>query len=589
VRPLELVNAWARRRERELRALIHYRPRQVAWRAVIAARRRVASLAPGRWTRLLARAQEVELAPIVLAESDPWIDFALAATVTPPEREDDILAGRFSFLNKSIRFRDRPDWFPRGAEAPSHLWRMNLHYHRFLVDAAVGALRRPDRREALLTRADRTLDDWTARCPVADSNGWADAWNSYAVATRLLNARLARRVVARLEGAQAARFAARLDALGASSAIFLEHWIERDLGGNHLVRNACALVAAGRWFRGPRAARWLTIGNGILRADVQRQFLADGFHEERSPMYHALVLEDLLATLPATGDRQVDETRELIGRAIAALSVVEHPDGQLALFNDSAFGIAPPLDRLRELAARLDAPSHHPAPQDLAIAGYFKLVEGRQQVVFDAGPLGPDHLPAHAHCDALSFEWSVGTTRVVTDTGVDRYEAGPERDFQRSVRAHSTLEIDGRDQAEPFGSFRMGRRPHVVGLRSASHAVSGSHDGYGAAGRHERRLSLESGDGPAWIDRLDGPGEHPVTVRLGLAPGVSASIDRGLAAVDAGPGGRWRWSTPTEGQVAIEGGSYCPQFGRSVPRLVLTWRGSAGRSRDLPFALVPLD
>jgi hypothetical protein len=119
--------------------------------------------------------------------------------------------------------------------------------------------------------------------------------------------------------------------------------------------------------------------------------------------------------------------------------------------------------------------------------------------------------------------------------------------------------------------------------------VSGSHDGFGAAGRHSRRLSLGPGTGPSWIDRLEGRAEHAVTVRLGLAPGVGASIAQGTAVMDAGPGGRWRWSTPPDGRVAIENGTYCPEFGKSVPRVVLTWRGRAGRSRELPFALVPLD
>ncbi len=502
---------------------------------------------------------------------------------------DDLLAGRFSFLNRSIVFGDRPDWLPRAVDSPSHLWRMNLHYHRFLVDAAVGALRRPERRVALLTRALHLLEDWTARCPVAERDGWADAWSSYAVATRILNARLARIAAARLEGVEAARFSARLDALGASSALFLSRWLERDLGGNHLLRNACALLVAGRWFRGPRATRWLELGNRIVTAAVRAQFLPDGFHEERSPMYHALAIEDLLATLPGADDRASGSVMQTASAALAALKVVQHPDGEIALFNDSAFGIARPVDQLGDLASRLGVPRQPATPTHLPIAGYFKLVDERQQVIFDAGPLGPDHLPAHAHCDALSFEWSVGALRVVTDTGVDRYEAGPDRDFQRSVRAHSTLEVDGRDQAEPFASFRMGRRPDVQGEIQEQNAAVGVHDGFGAAGRHRRRIALRPGCGPSWTDRLEGPGEHPVTVRVGLAPDVRTLNDPGGPAIDAGPAGRWRWWTPPHGRTAIEDGIYCPEFGRSLRRQVLTWKGLAGRARELPFTLEPLD
>ena len=156
------MNAWTHRRERDLRGLVRYRPRQIAWRAIIAARRRLASLTPGRWQRLISRAESLDTVPIRPADTEPWIDFILAATVTPAQREDDLLEGRFTFLNHSIGFGNRPDWLPRGAGSPSHLWRMNLHYHRFLVDAAVAALRRPDRRVALLARAEQLLDDWTA-------------------------------------------------------------------------------------------------------------------------------------------------------------------------------------------------------------------------------------------------------------------------------------------------------------------------------------------------------------------------------------------------------------------------------------------
>jgi uncharacterized heparinase superfamily protein len=282
-------------------------------------------------------------------------------------------------------------------------------------------------------------------------------------------------------------------------------------------------------------------------------------------------------------------TRLLLGKAIAAQRVVLHPDGEIALFNDSAFGIAPRCDLLRRLAQRLGVPGDHATPTDLVNAGYFTLAAGGQRVVFDAGALGPDHLPAHAHCDALSFEWSVGTVRVVTDTGVDRYEAGPEREFQRSVRAHATLEVDGRDQGEPFGSFRMGRRPVVSGERVDDHTVRGSHDGFGSAGLHRRMIALRPGSGPSWTDRLDGPAEQAVTVRIGLSPETHASVVEGRASIEAGSAGRWRWSTPPGGAVSIEVGTYCPQFGKNVPRNVLTWRGVAGRSRDLGFGLIPAD
>jgi Heparinase II/III N-terminus len=61
--------------------------------------------------------------------------------------------------------------------------------------------------------------------------------------------------------------------------------------GNHLLANAKALVFAGTYFAGDEANAWLQRGVGLLREQVAEQVLADGGHFERSPMYHAIVLE----------------------------------------------------------------------------------------------------------------------------------------------------------------------------------------------------------------------------------------------------------------------------------------------------------
>ena len=51
---------------------------------------------------------------------------------------------------------------------------------------------------------------------------------------------------------------------------------------------------AGAYFDGPAADFWLRRGLFILRRELAEQVLEDGGHFELSPMYHALILEDLL-------------------------------------------------------------------------------------------------------------------------------------------------------------------------------------------------------------------------------------------------------------------------------------------------------
>src|SRR6185312_16896721 len=74
----------------------------------------------------------------------------------------------------------------------------------------------------------------------------------------------------------------------------LESRLERELLANHLLKNAKALVFAGALLNAPESARWRALGQQLLREQIAEQILPDGGHIERSPMYHAWVLDDLL-------------------------------------------------------------------------------------------------------------------------------------------------------------------------------------------------------------------------------------------------------------------------------------------------------
>ena len=89
-----------------------------------------------------------------------------------------------------------------------------------------------------------------------------------------------------------------LDSL-AVQARHLSRRLEWHLLGNHLFVNAKALVMAGCFFEGPEADRWRETGLRILRAQIPEQILGDGWQFERSPMYHALAVEDMLDLLNA--------------------------------------------------------------------------------------------------------------------------------------------------------------------------------------------------------------------------------------------------------------------------------------------------
>ena len=79
----------------------------------------------------------------------------------------------------------------------------------------------------------------------------------------------------------------------AEQASALEAQIEYHLLGNHLLENGITLAWAGLSLDGPRSRQWLGKGLEILERELPRQVLDDGTHDERSPMYQALIAESL--------------------------------------------------------------------------------------------------------------------------------------------------------------------------------------------------------------------------------------------------------------------------------------------------------
>ena len=83
------------------------------------------------------------------------------------------------------------------------------------------------------------------------------------------------------------------------------------------------------------------------------------------------------------------------------------------------------------------------------------------RVTIDAGLLGTG-TGGHGHADALSVQVAVNGREWLSDPGTGAYidDAG-DRDRFRATRAHNTVEVDGRSQAEPAGPFAWRDLPAV--------------------------------------------------------------------------------------------------------------------------------
>jgi uncharacterized heparinase superfamily protein len=453
---------------------------------------------------------------------------------------------QFTFLNSTHEFPGAIGW---NDSAHEKLWLYNLHYFDDCV--AVDAATRASWHADLITR-------WINDNPPPRGNGW----EPYPTSLRIVNW---------IKWAQAGNDVP--PGFHHSLAVqvrWLAKRLEHHLLANHLFVNAKALVTAGLYFDGAEAKCWREKGLAILSRELPVQVLLDGGHYERSPMYHALVLEDMLDLINAAqawagiiDEHIVSSWRDVAERMQGWLQSMSHADGQISFFNDAAFSIAPPAVALAQYATRLGnlVPPAATLPTD---SGYIRAEVGAAVLIADVAPVGPDYQLGHAHADTLSFELSLDGQRVFVNSGTSTYQSGPQRQFERSTRAHNTVEIDGADSSEVWGGFRVARRarPRNVSVTRLDNGICirGAHDGYArlpGKPMHEREWLLEEGR-LRITDRITGIFTRAVA-RFHLHPMIAVQGDGGCVL----PNGReCRWSV-CGGAVENQGTHWHPEFGSS--------------------------
>lgn len=352
--------------------------------------------------------------------------------------------------------------------------------------------------------------------------------------------------------------------------------LETRLQANHLLENRLAVVAGGLALEGARSERWLEQIEPLIE-DLGEQFGKDGAHYERSPMYHSVLLAhilDVLAIAKAVAARAPANLKTALSataaRGLSALRVVTHPDGDIALLGDSVFGIAPRPEELRRYARALGVVPALPPERDLLRSvGQGRLRAGELTLIASFGGPSPSHQPGHAHCDALSFELSVGDERVITDTGVFEYVPGERRTLSRSTGAHATLRIGGREQAEMWSGHRVGGRPSVDLVSTVAGRVLEARCTSWSTPRtaHRRRFEVE-GDALRIEDRVEGD-TAPVRATLPIATGLDAELDAMRLRI-ALAGGRCLFVDLPEGfDWRLVRAPYFPEFGREEERALL--------------------
>ncbi len=307
---------------------------------------------------------------------------------------------------------------------------------------------------------------------------------------------------------------------------------------NHGVTQAAALLLLGNTFRDePGAARWRELGLRRVDQMLAEMVDADGVQIEQSPYYHFYVLEffSQIRTWALrhgidTGSSPLDDT---VDRMLRYASYVTQPDGMIPLL-----GASLRLDVRKANPDSLDAAADQdenfawvrsggergvpPSPDSVLFptAGFsilrsgFEWREAETQVIFDVGP----YRTAHSHLDALHVQLYAAGRPLVVDSGLFTYEHGEDFDYFHGTRAHNTVQVDGRDQAEGSavaGGFAAG---DGWAWQSALHRL---YEGV----VHRRGVLLLARDLVLVLDELESSRAHDYAQHWHLFPGASLEAD----------------------------------------------------------------
>lgn len=403
----------------------------------------------------------------------------------------------FVFLNKEVSFPENIDW---NEASNGKLWTYNLNYFEFLAQSSA-------------EQGLKALRDFIHFYPRSK-----DGREPYPTALRLINT---------------VKFCCQnsIEDSEVNSLIFsdvqnLTYHLEYHLLANHLLEDGFGLLFAGIYLQEEAIVKK---ASHIILSELKEQFQEDGLHYEQSPMYHSILLERILDSIALL--RAYDGPQGLLKAlektAENSLSFLDWCtlEDYFPLWNDAALGIAKKPSQIFRYASSLGISWDE--LQQASESGYRRLTKGSFDLFMDAGPVGPDYQPGHAHADTLTVDLFYKSKPIVVDPGTSTYEIGERRTLERSTPFHNTISIDGANSSDVWGGFRTAQRAGVSIQEDSPQRIVASHNGYKSRGiTHKRRIEvlLEGLQGISISDELLGNTAHNALYSLHFHPSCKLEL-----------------------------------------------------------------
>lgn len=428
-----------------------------------------------------------------------------------------VIKNEFEFINIKQKVCLNKTWNDQSLQ---HLWRYNLHYFEYLYKLAFCYKKE---RVEYYDKYKELIQAWIKNNPFPNGDGW----HSYTISLRITNWISTYKVFIKEIDGDSEFKKEMLNSLYLQYN-YLQYNLEKDVLGNHYFENIKALIIGSLFFAEDNVKKKFI---KELKKQLNEQILSDGMHFELSPMYHKIVLEDLIKiTVWLKKEVVYKNLIVYIQKMIDVMYSLEDEFGKTPSFNDSTDGISKNYKCLLRTCKKEFGlkPKYIDTLED---SGYYILKNNQFKLLFDCGDICPLYLPPHGHCDALSYELSVKGIPILINSGTYQYESGKWRNYFRKTKAHNTVTVGDREQSQCWGSFRVAKRINQVKRKRFSYKgvnfISGTYKTYFGV-KHTRYIGAIEENILLVLDKIEENIEDEIKSYIHINPNMNLAFTENI-------------------------------------------------------------
>jgi uncharacterized heparinase superfamily protein len=485
---------------------------------------------------------------------------------------ENLLKNCFIFLNQEVEFCEGINW---NDTELSKTWNFNLNYFEYVLDLGIAYYNTGERK--YFRKFKELVESWIKENNIVKE----DSWHPYPTSRRIVNWIMAFSLFFKEINEKLEFYSIFFKSLYFQIS-YLSKNLEYDVMANHLISNAKALLFGGAFFK---EEKWYKKGIKILMEQLNKQILPDGGHFERSPMYHCIVLTDILdclSLIPKSG-RDFMFIEEKAEKMLIFLDSIILPNGKIPLFSDSSLNMALPAERIFSYANKLGIKWKDKSKKEnlvrLKDSGYYIIKDKGSFMIIDGGRIGAEYQPGHGHCDIFSYEFLLGKEKIITDSGNYEYQRSDMRKYCRSTRAHNTIMINNKEQSEIWDSFRVARRanPENISLTKKDKLTifSGCYSPATQIDlKHTRFIIFLKDNFYIVLDKIESMRKnikkHRIENFIHLHPQIQIKNSSEDKLLLKSRNNREITILPFNSNIAIGKGWYCPEFGKKIRNPVIS-------------------